>query len=108
MSGLYNQENIIRLGQVTDSLDIEIPNEILDIIGENLKIDFLLGAASILVSKADDRYYTGVEATCSPENVLQLTDGIKAKMRLEPQTPVLCKYHHDGGYLVIKRLEKHT
>ena len=90
-------------GSVTRSLDIRLPDDIVAIMGRNLKIDYLAKRRCILVSRKNDPFFTGKEAECTSNNIIRIPDKIKKNLKLKAGDSVVCSYEIASECLIIKK-----
>jgi len=88
---------------VTKSLDICLPDEIIALMGRELKIDYLSKRSCVMVCKKNDPLFPGTETECTDKNVLRLPDKIKKRLKPQAGELLVCSYSYKSEYLIIKK-----
>ena len=103
MAGSKKWPDLFMDGSVTRTLDIQLPDEIIAIMGRELKIDYLSKRHCIMVSKKSDSFFSGKGTECTSKNILRIPDEIKNKLKLKSDESVVCSYDTVSGCLIIKK-----
>jgi len=103
LAGSNIRPDLFMDGSVTRSLDIQLPDEIIAIMGRELKIDYLGKRHCIMVSKKNDPFYPGTETECNSNNIIRIPDKIKNNLKLKTGESVVCSYEIATECLIIKK-----